>query len=58
MKAPSTWLAALLLALTAPAALAGRQLTEIELADFAQTKAKSFADYSGRTVLLEFFAFW
>ena len=45
-------------ALFAPAGSAGGQLPPVELEGFAQTKAKSFDDYAGRAVLLEFFAFW
>ena len=46
------------LALFAPASQAGGQLPAMELEGFAQTKAKSFDDYAGRAVLIEFFAFW
>ena len=45
-------------ALPAPCAPAGGQLPPMELSDFAQTKAKSFDDYAGRAVLIEFFAYW
>ena len=37
---------------------AGGSLPAVDLDDFAQTKAKSFDDLSGRAVLIEFFAFW
>jgi len=46
------------IALLVPPALAGGQLPKMELADFAQTKAKSFNDLAGRTILIEFFAYW
>lgn len=61
MKARTTLLAPLLLAafmLPIPCARAGGQLPPIELSDFAQTKAKSFDDFAGRAVLIEFFAYW
>lgn len=45
-------------ALVAPASPAGGQLPTVELEGFAQTKAKSFDDYAGRAVLIEFFAYW
>jgi p-aminobenzoyl-glutamate transporter AbgT len=45
-------------AISATMALAGGNLPPVDLADFAQTKAKSFEDFSGRAVLIEFFAFW
>ncbi len=51
-------------AYAAPAAIAqdsaggGAKAPPIELVDFAQTKAKSFEDYAGRLVLIEFFAYW
>ena len=32
--------------------------SNIELEGFAKTPAKSFDDFLGRTVLLEFFAYW
>lgn len=36
----------------------GTQLRPVELVDFQLTKAGSFDDFLGRTVLLEFFAHW
>jgi thiol-disulfide isomerase/thioredoxin len=36
----------------------GSQLRSVELVDFQLTKAQSFDDFLGRTVLLEFFAHW
>lgn len=45
-------------ALAAPAAPAGGTLPTVELEGFAQTKAKSFGDFAGRAVLIEFFAYW
>ena len=32
--------------------------TRLQLEDFAQTGARSFEDFLGRAVLLEFFAHW
>lgn len=46
------------LALFVPAAPAGGQFPNAELEGFAQTKAKSFDDYAGRAILIEFFAYW
>jgi hypothetical protein len=31
---------------------------ELELEDFSATKARSFGDFYGRAVLIEFFAYW
>jgi len=53
--------ALLALGTLAPAAAAqgvGTKLTEVKLADFAQTKAKDFEDFAGRAVMFEFFAYW
>ena len=51
-------MAGLLLALPA-AAQVGRPLPDMsEVEDFSQTEAKSFDDLVGRTVLIEFFAYW
>lgn len=36
----------------------GSKLPEVELEGFSQTPAKSFEDYTGRAVLIEFFAYW
>jgi hypothetical protein len=36
----------------------GSKLPVIELEGLAQTSAKSFDDYLGRAVLIEFFAYW
>ena len=46
------------LAVPALAGNVGSTLPPPELEDFAQTPAKSFDDYMGRTVLIEFFAYW
>lgn len=43
---------------SASAQVVGNPLPPAELEGFAQTGAKSFGDYSGRLVLLEFFAYW
>jgi len=63
MNTSRPWLAAAaLLALTLPGVAQGpgSQLPEdlVDLDDFAQTEAKSFEDFTGRAVLLEFFAYW
>jgi thiol-disulfide isomerase/thioredoxin len=42
----------------AGAQVPGSELRSVELVDFQLTKAKSFEDFLGRTVLLEFFAHW
>jgi hypothetical protein len=36
----------------------GSPLPSIELQGFAQTGARSLADFHGRALLIEFFAFW
>lgn len=36
----------------------GSKVPAIELEDFSQTAAKSFDEFQGRAVLIEFFAFW
>lgn len=36
----------------------GEQLPEVELTDFGNSEAKDYSDYLGRTVLIEFFAYW
>ena len=36
----------------------GSKLPVVELEEFTQTQAKTFDDYLGRAVLIEFFAFW
>jgi len=51
-------LAALTLAATPAAQAIGSKLTVVELEDYAQTGAKSFDDFMGRAVLIEFFAYW
>ena len=33
-------------------------LEEVELSGFAKTKAETFDEFAGRTVLIEFFAYW
>jgi len=61
MMSTKALLAPLALALAGGAAAAqevGSRLGEVELEDFAQTKAQSFDDFLGRTVLIEFFAYW
>ena len=36
----------------------GSKIGPVELVDFAQTEARSFGDFLGRAVLIEFFAYW
>jgi len=36
----------------------GSKLPAVELEGFSQTPAKSFDDFLGRGVLIEFFAYW
>lgn len=36
----------------------GTPIPEIELEGYSQTGAKSFDDFFGRAVLIEFFAYW
>lgn len=42
----------------APAQEVGTMLGEVVLEGYSQTKAESFDDFTGRTVLIEFFAYW
>ena len=63
LAAPALLLgAAAALSRPAPLSLAqcgvGDLLPPVELEDFTLTEAKSFDDYLGRTVLVEFFAYW
>jgi hypothetical protein len=46
------------LALPTFAGNVGNPLPRPELEGLAQTKAKSFDDFLGRAVLIEFFAYW
>lgn len=60
---PSSWILALTLASCALVGSAGAQgvgskVPAVELVEFTQTAARSFDDYLGRAVLIEFFAFW
>lgn len=48
----------LALAASAGAQGIGSSLPEANLHDFTQTPATSFEDFTGRLVLLEFFAHW
>lgn len=59
------WLGGVAVAAIASVALSGasaqsvgKTLGEVELDGFTQTGAKSFDDLVGRTVLIEFFAYW
>jgi hypothetical protein len=58
MKLKQLVVAALALSGTATAGNVGSPLPESELEGFALTEAKSIDDYVGRTLLLEFFAYW
>jgi hypothetical protein len=51
-------LAAAALVLHAPAQDLGSRVEALEVQGLAQTDAESFADFAGRTVLIEFFAYW
>jgi hypothetical protein len=53
-------LSLLLLSLALPASAqgVGSQIPKIELEGYGQTGAKSFEDFFGRAVLIEFFAYW
>jgi hypothetical protein len=59
MRKPYAAAAAALLAATVGRAqlAAGDVVPPLELADFAQTGATSFADLAGRVVVFEFFAY-
>lgn len=57
----SQWTSALLLcALAAPGVAqgVGSKMPVVELEGYSQTQAKAFEDFTGRAVLIEFFAFW
>ena len=54
---------ALTLSVTAPFVMpagnpVGRDLPEVEIEGLAGTPAKSFEDFTGRAILIEFFAYW
>ena len=36
----------------------GSKMPAVELEDYAKTAAKSYDDFLGRAVLIEFFAYW
>jgi hypothetical protein len=36
----------------------GSKVPAVELEGYAKTPAKSYEDFTGRAVLIEFFAFW
>jgi hypothetical protein len=52
--------AALLCAFAAPAVAqgVGSKMPVVELEGYSQTPAKGFEEFTGRAVLIEFFAFW
>jgi len=58
------WLAALAIATTAflaapaNAQAPGSKFPQAQIEGLAQTGAKTFDDYLGRAVLIEFFAYW
>jgi len=56
--APFLIAAAVAFAAPASAQGVGSSLPSVQLEGFAQTGAKSFDDYQGRAVLIEFFAYW
>jgi hypothetical protein len=62
MTARQSLLAAVALAILSSPLLAGggvgSQLPPVELEGYTNTKATSFDDLLGRTVLIEFFAYW
>jgi len=48
-----------LLGVAASAQSVGKPIPdEVELEDLAQTEARTFDDFFGRAVLIEFFAYW
>lgn len=51
-------LAALVLLGLAHAQGVGSAMPKVKLENLAQTAAKSYDDYAGRAVLIEFFAYW
>lgn len=60
-RIPLLGLALAVVALCAPPAAAqgvGTKVPAVQLEGYAQTGAKSFEDFMGRAVLIEFFAFW
>jgi hypothetical protein len=58
MKARSMLISTIALAALVVPARAGGTIPAASLDDFGQTKAKSFDDFAGRAVLMEYFAFW
>jgi len=36
----------------------GKMLPEVELKKFGNTEASDYSDFTGRAVLIEFFAYW
>lgn len=43
---------------TASADQVGRPLPEVEFEDIVQSPTEEFEDFTGRLVLIEFFAYW
>lgn len=61
MRRPRTSILAFALAALSLPAIAdnvGKPLPHAELEGFTQSPAKSFEDYLGRAVLIEYFAYW
>lgn len=61
MKARNWWTGGALALALAPVATAqsvGKVLSDVSLEGFSQTEARSFDDFLGRAVLIEFFAYW
>ncbi len=50
--------ASLVLATTASADKVGQQLPPVVLEGLSQTEATSYEEFTGRLVLIEFFAYW
>jgi hypothetical protein len=50
--------ASLVLAASASADMVGQQLPPVQLEGLSQTPAETFEEYTGRLVLIEFFAYW
>jgi hypothetical protein len=46
------------LSLAAPAQDVGSNVSTLEITELAQTEAKTYDDFFGRAILIEFFAYW
>lgn len=56
--APAVLAALACIAPAEPADVVGSRLDDVVIEDLAQTEAESFADFTGRAILIEFFAYW